>query len=134
MHDIEIVVMPNGVQKGKLNVLPLPFDLGRDVLSGYEPNPKLTSLLVNLCLKDMFPETSSRGLFNWDTIKPHEAVSYVVAYHTINDAMNKKAIREGRTILPVTGEQFSNRIQTRGFMTPKAIQSSYIPGMEKPSI
>ena len=62
MHDIEIVVMPNGVQKGKLNVLPLPFDLGRDVLSGYEPNPKLTSLLVNLCLKDMFPETSSRGL------------------------------------------------------------------------
>jgi hypothetical protein len=131
MQDM-IIVKTDGIQKGKLNAPPLPFSFENEVLSGGGLNQDLFNFLLNLSFRDMFPDDVSAALFKWNDLMPHEAITYVSIYHTMNEAINKSAIKEGRPILPITDRQISERRAKVGVLTPREIETRYAPGITRP--
>lgn len=127
-----IIVKTDGIQKGRLDAPPMPFSFEREVLSGGPLNQALFGFMLNLSFKDMFPDNQGDSLFKWNALMPHEAITFVSIYHTMNEAVNQNAVKEKRPILPISDRQIKERKEKIGVLSPKEIETRYPQGVFKP--
>jgi hypothetical protein len=130
---VSLLAKLDGVQRGRMDAPPMPFDLKQQVLDGGALDQKILRAFINLSLKDVFPDVGkgSKPLFAWESVYPHEIFTYISMYNTLNSAMNKKAISNGQPLLPVLDEQIIDRVDRVGIMTPREIESKYPGGAPK---
>ena len=123
-----IVVKPDGTQVGSNTAPPLYFDFEREVLSNPSMNNKLAQFFITMGLKQAFPNKQGKNLFTWEDIMPNQMVTYVSSYHLINDKLNKGAISNGRSVMPILDSQIKDRQERLGFFSPREIETRYFGG------
>jgi hypothetical protein len=133
MSDLMIVKL-DGVQRGKTEAPPTPFDFKRSILNGGAFDANIARAVIDLSMKDAFPLPSGDSIFDWDALMPHEAISFVAIYDSLNKTMNKNAIKEGKGFLPVTDAQVKERVDRQGLMSPKEIEKKFAKNAMRPQI
>lgn len=122
------VVNGDGTQVSPKEAAPLYFDFEKEVLSNATMNNKLSLFFIRMALKQTFPNKQGKGLFTWEDLMPNQMVTYVSSYHLLNDKLNRSAISDGRSIMPVLDSQIKDRQERLGFMSPKEIETRYFGG------
>ena len=133
MDDL-LVVKTSGVQRTRVNAPPLPFNFERHVLAGGGVEPSIMRAMIHLSFAEMFPDQQGGALFQWSTLRPHEVISYVSMYHSLNESMNDKSISQGRPFLPIEDDKIKERILMVGMMSPNEIEARYSPEAMRPSL
>ena len=127
------VVKGSGIQKSMLTVPPTPFDFEKNILAGGPLEPSVLNALARLYLVDMFPEKPQNNLFSWSNVRPHELITFVSVYHSLNQTMNAGAIKKNQPILPITDQKVKERVQRIGMMSPLEIETRYNKEALKPT-
>lgn len=114
-----IIVSPDGIQHTQEIPTPNPFDFERDVLGDGPFDPKIAGALIELVMRDTFPEPSSPALFSWDKLSPNMVITIASSYHTLNE-INMANAKVGE-IHQVPDAKVQERISRRGVLTPNEI-------------
>tara|TARA_B100000508_G_C11464510_1_gene280889 strand:- start:6601 stop:7005 length:405 start_codon:yes stop_codon:yes gene_type:complete len=114
-----IIVSPDGIQHSQEIPTPFPFDFERDVLGDGPFNQRIAGALIELAMRDTFPEPKSNPLFTWDTLSPGFVMTAASSYFILNEKMQANAaVGE---INPVSDSDIKERIDRRGVLTPNEI-------------
>lgn len=114
-----IIVSPDGIQHTQDVPTPCPFDFERDVLGEGPFDAKIAGALIELVMRDTFPEPSSDPLFTWDKLSPGFVITAASSYHILNE--KKQANAGPGEIHPVSDHEVRERISRRGIFTPNDI-------------
>jgi hypothetical protein len=130
----KIITRGDGVQRQISEVTPVPFNFAREVLHQGGFDTKSVRLLVDLSLRDMFPDENGT-LYKWNELTPHEAVSILAAYHGIDESMNGSAVHDRRRIKPVKDADIGKRLQRPGgVLSPREVEMRFSPGAYRANI
>jgi hypothetical protein len=129
---VKSYIKPLGVQRKKTEVRVFPFDYKDRMLSRGLVEGAATSYLVNVFLREMFPEPKGKNsLFSWDDISRTRAVTYLSAFHTLNTVKNKDAVSTNRPFVDISDSDIKARVEKSGIMTPLDIKKRY-PALSSP--
>lgn len=128
MHVIKdrIIIKPDGVQSGLLDIIPTPFDFENQVLVGGAYDPHIARALYSLFFQNMYPTpVKGKPLFDWASLKPHTAITLVAAYNAINENMNKRCVKNDVPFVTISDEDIFKKISKTGVMSPNEIEERY---------
>jgi hypothetical protein len=119
-------IKPMGVQRKKVEVDIYPFDYKERILSQDLVEGAATSYLVNVFLRDMFPEPKGKNaLFSWNDLTRNHAITFLSAFHTLNSLSNKDTVVTNQPYVNIGDMDIAKRVERSGIMTPKDIQKRY---------